>query len=136
MVLDSNNKWLKLSELVPWEKLDKMYLKYFKRPRAVKESRLMLGMLIGKHFMKLSDRDIVDYFHETPYFQYFCGMSTFVVGESKKVFHHSLLSKRRSKLGKKYFEEFELEILEELKKSRSNQSEYAHVGCHSGSIAY
>lgn len=66
--LDSNNKWLKLSKLVPWEKLDKMYLKYFKRVRAVKDSRLILGMLIGKFFMQLSDRDIVDYFHENPCF--------------------------------------------------------------------
>lgn len=115
--LDSTNKWLKLSELVPWEKLDKMYLKYFKRPGAVKDSRLILGMLIGKHFTKLSDREIIDYFHENPYFQYFCGMSTFVTGEEKKVFHHSLLSKRRSKLGKKYFSEFERAILEVLKES-------------------
>lgn len=82
--LNFNNKWLKLSHLVPWEKLDKMYLKYFKRPVAVKDSRLILGMLIGKHFTKLSDRDIMDYFHENPYFQCFCGMSTFAVGEDKK----------------------------------------------------
>lgn len=116
--LNQNNKWIKMSEIIPWSKMETAYNKYFKRLGKVKDSRLILGLLTGKHYMKLSDRDIIDYFHENPYFQLFCGMDTFVSGNNKKIIHHSLLSKRRSKLGKKYFAEFEREIIEILKEEK------------------
>ena len=115
--IDQDNRWIKLSKLVPWTELDSIYRTYFddSKQSIVKKSRLILGMMLGQMILELGDRPIVDYFHENPYFQYFCGEITFCVKTSRGIIHHSLLSKRRKRLGKKYMAEFEREVLDVLK---------------------
>ena len=71
--------------------------------------------MLGQVLLEQSDRAIIEYFHENPYFQYFCGQDTFVVKADKSIVHHSLLSKRRKRLGKAYVADFEREVLEVLK---------------------
>ena len=117
--LDKNNRWLKLSTLIPWKKLGELHDAYFqtKRLQTVKSSRLIIGLLIGKVKLSLSDREVVNYLYENPYFQYFCGFDNFITGESK-IISPSLLTKRRNKLGAKYFNQFELEIIEILKQHK------------------
>ncbi len=83
----------------------------------VKSAKLVLGLLIGKVRLGLSDVEILEYFYENPYFQYFCGYDTFV-SKITKVMDPSLLTKRRNKLGAEYFLKFESEILEVLKDKR------------------
>jgi IS5 family transposase len=46
---------------------------------------------------------------------HFCGQYTFIVKTDKAIVHHSLLSKRRKRLGKSYVAKFEKEVLEVLK---------------------
>ncbi len=111
-IIDDDNFWIQLCKLMPWEKLKILYEKHF-RPRrrnGAKDYRLMMGLLIGKTIQDMSDRKILRYFYENPYFQYFCGMDTFTTPKSKKVLHASTLSKWRSRLGKDYFEAFEIEV--------------------------
>ncbi len=114
--IDENNRWIKLANLVPWENLNVIYQKYFaeEKLKQVKKCRLILGLMLGQILLKLSDRDILDYFHENSYFQYFCGCETFVVKLDKSIIHYSLLSKRRKKLGKKFFEKFQDEVIKVL----------------------
>ena len=114
--LDQNNRWIKLSSLIPWDSLVALHDSYFdaKRLGVVKSGRLIVGLMIGKVKLKLSDAEILNYFYENPYFQYFCGFDNFVSKESK-IMNSSLLTKRRNKLGEKYFLKFEEEILEILK---------------------
>ena len=115
--IDQNNRWIKLAQLVPWESLDTIYRRYFDEGKqaVIKSSRLILGLLLGQMLLELGDRPIVEYFHENPYFQYFCGQESFVVKSEKAIIHHSLLSKRRKWLGKGYVAQFEREVLEALK---------------------
>ena len=75
-----------------------------------------MGLILGQMFLELSDREIVDYFHENPYFQYFCGKDTFVAKLDSKIIHPSLLSKRRRRLGASYTQQFEREMVIALKK--------------------
>lgn len=114
--LDKDNRWIRLSSLVPWSSLTALHDSYFdvKRLRVVKSGRLIIGLMIGKVKLKLSDKQILDYFYENPYFQYFCGLDSFASKDSK-IINSSLLTKRRNKLGEKYFLKFESEILEILK---------------------
>ncbi len=114
--LDESNSWIKFSELIPWKKLIALHDSYFnnKRLQTVKDGRLILGLTLGKFRTGLSDRGILDYFYENPYFQYFCGLDQFA-SKSMKLVHNSLLSKRRKQLGAAYFQKFEEEILEILK---------------------
>ena len=118
--IDENNRWIKMADLVPWDVMAVIYAQYFdsKKLGLVKKNRLILGLLIGQVLLNMSDREIVAYFHENPYFQYFCGYDHFVPKMGNKtVIHNSLLSKRRKRLGKEYVQAFEREVLAVLKKS-------------------
>ena len=114
--IDRNNRWIKLSEQVPWDNLEVIYLRYFnpKKHLVIKKSRLILGLMVGQMLMGQSDRTIIEYFHENPYFQYFCGQNSFVIKREKGIIHHSLLSKRRKRLGAEYMHHFEQEVIREL----------------------
>ena len=116
--IDTNNRWIKLAKLVPWEEMDVIYRKHFdtKKLSVIKNCRLIMGLILGQMFLQLSDREIVDYFHENPYFQYFCGKDTFVAKLDRKIIHPSLLSKRRGRLGASYTQQFEQEMVIALKK--------------------
>lgn len=111
--IDENNRWIKLAKLVPWDELEVIYMKHFdeRKRKRVKSCRLITGLTLGQMLMKLSNVQIVEYFHENPYFQFFCGQDTFVAKTEKAIIHHSLLSKRRSRLGKSYMSAFEKEVL-------------------------
>lgn len=110
--IDQSNQWVVLNEHTPWEALSEIHDRYFqvKRKGKKKDNQLILGLLIGKTIRGLSDVEILAYFYENPYFQYYCGMDQFITPQMKKVVHPSLLSKRRHKLGAKCFAEFEQEI--------------------------
>jgi len=71
--------------------------------------------MLGQMLLEQSDRAIIEYFHENPYFQYFCGQDTFVVKADTSIVHHSLLSKRRKRLDKSYVATFEKEVVGVLK---------------------
>ena len=116
--IDTNNRWIKLADLVPWDEMDVIYRKYFdeRKQSRIKKSRLIIGLQLGQMLMELADRAVLDYFHENPYFQYFCGEESFVPKLDKSIIHHSLLSKRRKRLGEDCARKFEQEIVAVLKK--------------------
>lgn len=111
--LNSNNRWIKLHDLVPWEELENIYKKYFSElGRPGKDSQLINGLMIVKHQKVLSDEEIVKDFLENPYIQYFCGYDQFV---TDKEIDSSTLTRMRKRLGVEYFKKFEEEILNLLK---------------------
>jgi len=112
--LNENNRWMKLSKLMPWDELDEVYSQYFSSSmgRPAKDSRLMIGLLVAKHIKRISDEIVVEEFMESPYIQAFCGHEMFVTDEA--VMDPSLLSKQRKRLGKEFFETFETEVLNVL----------------------
>lgn len=118
--IDKNNQWIKLSKLVPWDEMDVLYQKHFdiRKRNVIKKCRLIMGLIIGQMLKKESDRGILEYFHENPYFQYFCGQDVFVPKLKTTIIHPSLLSKRRSRLGERYAQKLEQEVLNVLKKKR------------------
>jgi hypothetical protein len=114
--LDEENQWIKLSNLIPWDKMDGIYARYFSEiGRPGKDSRLVTGLIIIKHWKGYSDRDLIDQFLENPYLQYFCGYEHFV---RKGEIHYSTLSKLRKRLGKDYFKKFEKELVRVLVKEK------------------
>jgi len=111
--LNQENRWIKLSQLVPWASLEEIYRKYFSRlGRPAKDSRLINGLLIAKHSRNLSDEEVVEEFLENPYLQYFCGYDQLVI---EKEIHPTTLSKMRKRVGEEYFAKFETEITGVLK---------------------
>jgi len=114
--LNSENRWLKMHDLIPWEELESIYRRYFSSlGRPGKDSQLINGLLIVKHLMTMSDEAVVDCFLESPYVQYFCGYEQFV---TRREIEASTLTRMRKRLGVEYFKKFEEELLSVLKARR------------------
>lgn len=114
--LNADNRWLKLSSFIPWDRLEGIYRKYFSEGmgRPAKDSRLICGLLIVKHAEGYADKRTVLEYLENPYVQAFCGEEIF---RTTGAISPSLLSKMRKRLGAEFFEKFEREVLSELKTS-------------------
>jgi hypothetical protein len=110
--LDSENRWLKIAKLIPWEEIERKYKGFFsERGRPSLDSRLVIGILLLKHMTGFSDEDIVKLVNENPYMQAFCGLDQFA---TEPFMNSSSLSKIRKRLGKKYFAELERETYDVL----------------------
>jgi len=88
--LSSDNRWVKLAQVVPWDKFASAYIKKmnsdFGRPGI--SLNTFLGALIIKHLEKLDDRGVIQAIEENIYIQYFVGLKGFTVDP---VFDPSLL---------------------------------------------
>ena len=76
MKLNTKNRWVRLAGLVPWEEVEKEYVKNFRQIRRggeARSARFALGTLIIKEQLNLSDRETVQQIRENPYLQYFLG---------------------------------------------------------------
>ncbi len=115
--LDHGNRWLKLAEVMPWDKLDEIYGRYFSpgQGRPAKDSRLICGLLVVKLVKNMSDDDAVQEFMENPYIQAFCGAEYFAVED---VISPSVLSERRTRLGQDFFDVFDSEVPRVIKDSK------------------
>lgn len=77
--LSINNRWVKLSKLIPWDKIVVGYDKQFQSEegRPAINGRVVLGALIIKHMLKLSDEETIMQIQENMFLQYFLGYSSF-----------------------------------------------------------
>jgi len=71
--LDENNRWVKMSLCIPWDALAEGYYQglSLKQGRPTKDARLVIGAVIIKHKLCLSDEETVAQIQENPYLQYF-----------------------------------------------------------------
>ncbi len=74
--LSRENRWVKLSRLVPWDRFARIYLEVMdkKMGRPGLSPRMVLGALIIKYLKKLDDRGTIEKIRENPYMQYFIGL--------------------------------------------------------------
>ena len=103
--LDPGNRWVQLAKLIPWDELARIYAKHLD-PGAGRESvdlRMVIGALIIKHKLSLTDRDTVLMISENIYMQYFCGLQSL---QMKLPFDASLFVDIRKRLGSEEFDEF------------------------------
>ena len=67
--LSADNRWVKLSQVVPWDEFASAYMtmmnKGFGRPGV--SPRTVLGALIIKHIEKLDDRGVIEAIQENIY---------------------------------------------------------------------
>lgn len=97
--LSENNRWVQLSYLIPWRRVEQEYGKKFSKDvrggRAV-SVRMALGALIIQEREGFSDRHLVQHITENPYLQYFIGLEVY---QEKPPFDPSLLTYFRKRLG-------------------------------------
>jgi len=118
--LDPANRWVVLAGLVPWDELAAIYSHDLRSDsgRETVDIRMVIGALIVKHRLKLSDRDAVDEIAENIYIQYFCGLPSFQTG---RPFDASLFVDIRKGMGADKFDAFNdvvIERTENLKPKR------------------
>ena len=85
----ADNRWVKLSKLVPWDNFASIYMSVMDSEigRPGISPRMVLGALIIKHLEKLDDRSVISNIQENIYMQYFVGLKGFC---SKPIFDASL----------------------------------------------
>jgi hypothetical protein len=74
--LNGKNRWVRLSRLIPWDAFSEPYCQKLSvtQGRPAKDARLVIGAVIIKHKLCLSDEETVCQIHENPYLQYFVGL--------------------------------------------------------------
>ena len=116
----AENRWVKLSKVVPWDKFASVYMSMmtvdFGRPGV--SPRIVLGALIIKHLEKLDDRGVIAAIQENPYMQFFIGLKEFT---TQPVFDPSLFVDIRKRAGNKVFDSLNVELIKSVSKKDDNK---------------
>jgi len=77
--LTTENRWVQLAGLIPWDKLVPHYEQTFtsKEGRTPINGRVVIGALIIKHYLNITDRETIQQIRENMFMQYFLGYSSF-----------------------------------------------------------
>ena len=119
--LNPKNRWIKWSQVIPWDGLAVGYYRTMNsiKGRPCKDARLVIGALIIKHKLTLSDEEAVLQIQENPYLQYFVGFSCY---KDEPPFAPSLFVEIRKRMGEEVFASFEKIILDKIGKPRGASS--------------
>ena len=123
--LSTDNRWVKLSKLVPWDTFAAKYILMmnsgFGRPGT--SPRVVLGALIIKHKENLSDQGVIEAIQENVYMQYFLGLPEF---STTPVFDSSLFVAIRQRVGADVFDALNVDLIH----SFSKKSDKSHLANH------
>jgi hypothetical protein len=109
--LDENNRWVKIGQCIPWDELAEFYYQGLSAEtgRPAKDARMVIGAVIIKHKLCLSDVETVLQIQENPYMQYFVGLPGY---QMEAPFAPSLFVEIRKRMGQSVFEGFHQAIIE------------------------
>ena len=114
--LDKTNRWVALGDILPWTELEKEYnsrLDNQKKGAGNKPARMILGAMIIKHKLSLSDAETIEIIRESPYMQYFCGLHEFT---DKPVFDPSLFVTIRKRISEEELNKMTVKLLNKQKR--------------------
>jgi hypothetical protein len=96
--LNSDNRWVKLAEIVPWQLAEQIYAEAFCDDFGAPalSARVALGALLIKEREGLTDRGTVEAIQENPYMQFFIGLEEFT---EEPAFDASLMVDFRKRFG-------------------------------------
>jgi hypothetical protein len=118
--LDKDNRWVKMSQCIPWDDLAQGYYEGFsvREGRPAKDCRLVIGAVIIKHKLCLSDEETVRQIQENPYLQYFVGLPGY---QMEVPFAPSLFVEIRKRMGQSVFDVFHGAIIEAVEAARATR---------------
>ena len=95
--LNTDNRWVKLAAILPWEKIEKCYAKNFtsEKGEVAKPGRLAFAALYIQNRLAIVDTEVVEQIRETPSMQYFCGFDCYT---TEKPFDSSLMVHFRKRI--------------------------------------
>lgn len=111
--LEADNRWVALSKVIPWDALSTAYELSLSAHtgRPAKDGRLVIGAVIIKHKLCLSDEETIQQIRENPYLQYFVGFTGF---HKEQAFAPSLFVEIRRRMGPAVFAQFEESIISSM----------------------
>ncbi len=120
VALDENNRWVKLSQCIPWDELAEGYYQSLseREGRPAKDARLVIGAVIIKHKGCLSDEETVEQLRENPYLQYFVGLPGY---QMEAPFAPSLFVESRKRMGQSVFDVFQAAIIDAVESAKPKQ---------------
>ena len=97
--LCESNRWVILSEQIPWRQIEEAYGQHFCQDNGspAKTARIAFGALIIKERLGTSDRETVEQIRENPYLQYFLGLMEY---QDTPPFDHSMMTHFRKRFDK------------------------------------
>ena len=77
--LTRENRWVKLAELMPWDNVVNLYNSQYvsTEGRPPINGRIVIGAVIIKHMLNLTDKETIFQIQENMYMQYFLGYSSY-----------------------------------------------------------
>ena len=98
--LDSDNRWVMFSSLMPWEELEETYASQFSPTTGApaKPVRLAFGALFIRQRLGLTDEETVEQIRENAYMQFFLGFAGY---SSKAPFDPSMMVHFRKRFSEK-----------------------------------
>jgi hypothetical protein len=120
--LSKENRWVKLGDSLPWDEIEKIYNKRLNNTHGGagnKPARMIIGAVLIKHKMNLSDEETIQAIRENPYMQYMLGLKEF---SDKPVFDSSLFVTIRKRMGKDDFNDMSESLLKlQIKKAEEEK---------------
>ncbi len=116
--LDQDNRWIVLGRLIPWSELSAAYNETLSAHtgRPAKDARLVIGAVIIKHKLCLSDEETIAQIRENPYLQAFVGFTAF---HKEQAFAPSLFVDIRRRMGPEVFARFEDSIIARISEHKN-----------------
>jgi len=120
--LDPANRWVRYTELIPWDDLVTIYVKSMNRTQGKigVDPRVAIGAILVKHLKGLSDEETLMEMQENVYVQYFLGFPGF---RKDLAFDPSLLVHIRRRMGAEGFARLNDRLLEEASRIQQTQKE-------------
>lgn len=120
--LDNNNRWVKLAQIILWNELADAYCSsfHYRHGRPAKDARLVIGAVIIKHKLCLSDEETIEQIREDLYYQTFVGLKMF---QTKAIFAPSLFVEIRKRMGKQVLNAFEQSIINAVSAEQAKKSD-------------
>ena len=120
--LDMENRWVILSNQIPWQQIEQQYSELFSEDEGcpAKAARVGFGALIIKERLGTTDRETVAQICENPYLQYFLGFAEYC---HEAPFHHTMMTHFRKRFGKESLAQINDMIVEEAMDQQGIESE-------------
>lgn len=121
--LDGGNRWVKLSQIIPWERFETQYADLFPSltGNPARPFRMALGALLIKERMNISDRETVLQIQENPYLQFFIGKERF---EKDPPFDASMMTHFRKRITNDMLQEINEEITKAFRTSEPGKDDH------------
>ena len=127
--LDKSNRWVQMGDNLPWSDIEKEYnskLDNKEKGAGNKPARMIVGAMIVKHKLGLSDQETIDIIRENPYMQYLCGLSEFT---DKPIFDSSLFVTIRKRISEEEINAMTTKLLLKQQRILEERRWAGRTGC-------